>query len=284
MHIRFDHLTFAYPAETSGRRNALHDICLEFDTQRITGICGVTGSGKSTFIRQMNGILKPSAGRALIDGEDIHQSRAALRRTRQRIGMTFQCPERQFWGQTVWEELAYTLEKHRVPAREIDARVHAACQLLHFDLHALRTRSPFSLSRGEQRTLGIAVILTLQPELLVLDEATAGMDRSNASQLLALLQTLHRTHTHQVVFVSHDLDLLLTWAQYIIVLHRGEILLAGPVEQILQASQTLRDSGIRLPAVFRTLGLLREKCPQLKMNVNSLDEAVKEVSACFPIK
>lgn len=277
MHITFDHVTFTYQARTLTGQKALKDISLEFDTGQIIGICGMTGSGKSTFVRHVNGILKPNSGRILIDGEDIHASKESLRRIRQRVGMTFQFPERQLFGRTVWEELTYTPEKHRIPENEIVRRIEAVSDLLKFDIRTLRDRSPFSLSRGEQRKLGIAVILTLQPELLVLDEPTAGMDRANAYQFFDVLRTLHHKKRHQVIFVSHDIELLLKYAEYLIILNAGEILLTDTAQQVINASDRLEAFGISLPPVHRTLHLLHKKYPQLNTGITSLEEAVEEV-------
>ena len=143
MQIRFKHVTFIYNAGTPGKQVALKEIDLICDTTRIIGICGTTGSGKSTFIRHLNGILKPTSGQIMIDGEDLHQSKKTLRRIRQRIGMTFQFPERQFFGRTLWEELCYTLEQHHLPEQEIERRIFLAVEALHFDISHLRDRSPF---------------------------------------------------------------------------------------------------------------------------------------------
>ncbi len=278
MQISFDHVTFSYNTGTPGEQKALKDLSLEFDTRQITAICGITGSGKSTFARHVNGILKPNAGHVIIDGEDIHASKESLRRIRQRIGMTFQFPERQLFGRTVWEELSYTLEKQQVPEREIVRRIESSSELLKFDIQTLRKRSPFSLSRGEQRKLGMAVVLTLQPELLVLDEPTSGMDRANASRFFDVLRGLHDKKQHQVIFVSHDIELLLKYAEYLIILNDGHILLSGSPQQIIRDAEQLETSGISLPPVQRTLHLLHEKYPQFQIGVNSVDEAVEEVT------
>lgn len=274
MKIVYDHVTYRYHPQASP---ALQYINLGFETSAIIGICGRTGSGKSTFVQHLNGILKPGTGRVLIDSEDIHQSPATLRRIRQRIGMTFQFPERQLFGRTVWEELAYTLEKRHIPKDEIVRRIETVSELLQIDLHQHRDRSPFALSRNEQRKLGIAVVLSLQPELLVLDEPTAGMDRQDSMHLLEVFSKLHRHHNIHLMLVSHNLDLLLKYTGYVIVLAEGKIVLAGTPLTILSAAESLERSGIALPPVNRTLRLLQQHYPQINFRVVSSDEAVAEI-------
>jgi energy-coupling factor transporter ATP-binding protein EcfA2 len=274
MKIVYDHVTYRYHPQASP---AIQDVNLEFETSAIIGICGRTGSGKSTFVQHLNGILKPGAGRVLIDSADIHQSPETLRRIRQRIGMTFQFPERQLFGRTVWEELAYTLEKRHIPEDEIVRRIKTASELVQIDLRQHQGRSPFALSRNEQRKLGIAVVLSLQPELLVLDEPTAGMDRQDSMHLLEVFSKLHRHHNIHLMLVSHNLDLLLKYTGYVIVLAEGKIVLAGTPLTILSAAESLERSGIALPPVNRTLRLLQQRYPQINFRVVSSDEAVPEI-------
>ena len=274
MKITYEHVTYRYHSTAPP---ALNDVHLEFDTTHLTGICGMTGSGKSTFIQHVNGLLKPSSGCVRIDQEDIHQSLAALRRVRQCIGMTFQFPERQLFGRTVWEELSYTLEKQHVPAQDITRRIESVAALLRVDLHQHRNHSPFALSQSDQRKLGIAVILTLQPELLVLDEPTAGMDRARASQFLDVLRSLHDHHNRHCLIVSHDLELLLKFTQQIIVLAEGKIVFVGTPDAIVNAAAHLETAGILLPPVHRTLRLLRETYPQLSPGGISVSDVIAEV-------
>lgn len=283
MHIVFDHVTFSYASKVSPFQPVLKDIELEFDTKHIIGICGTTGSGKSTFIRHLNGILKPNAGKVLIDGEDIHRSKTILRHIRQRIGMTFQFPERQLFGKTVWEELTYTLERRHLPAQEIEQRIFSVTEGLHFDIATLRHRSPFSLSRGEQRKLGIAVILTLQPELLILDEPTAGMDRAHAYQLLDLLKLLHRGNRAQLILVSHDFELLLKYTTYVIIMNDGRIELTGKPEELINKLEKLERLGIPLPPIYQTRQLVRQKYPQFSDNVASIHQVIEEVIRHIPL-
>lgn len=283
MHIVFDRVSFSYASKTSPFQPVLRGIELEFDTKHIIGICGTTGSGKSTFIRHLNGILKPNTGKVLIDGEDIHRSKTILRHIRQRIGMTFQFPERQLFGKTVWEELTYTLERRHLPVQEIEQRIFSVTEGLHFDTFTLRHRSPFSLSRGEQRKLGIAVILTLQPELLILDEPTAGMDRAHAYQLLDLLELLHRENRTQLILVSHDFELLLRYTTYVMIINDGRIELIGKPQELINKREKLERLGIPLPPIYQTRQLLRQKYPQFSDNMTSIHQVIEEVIRHIPL-
>jgi energy-coupling factor transport system ATP-binding protein len=274
MHITLDHVTYCYTRETPP---ALVDVALAFDTSSIVGICGKTGSGKSTFVQHLNGILKPTSGRLINDGQDIHNSPNLLRTVRRRIRMTFQFPERQLFGRTVWEELTYTLKHHHLPLPEIERRVAIVAQSLKFDIDRYRDRSPFTLSRGEQRKLGIAVMLCLQPELLILDEPTAGMDRRNSLQLLTLLQQLHQQHNLQLILVSHDIELLLKYAGYLILMKEGKIAFAGTSADLLAKAEHVEKIGVELPPVYRLVHALQQQYPQLHFGDFSVDEVVEEI-------
>lgn len=283
MQIRFEQLNFRYKSAPPSERPALKNIDVEFDTRQIIGICGMAGSGKSTLIRQLNGIFKPTSGQVSIDGRNIHQSKSVLHQIRQRIGMSFQFPERQLFSKNVWEELSYSLERRGVAEKEAERRILTVCEQLDFDIQALRQRSPFTLSRGEQRKLGIAIVLTLQPELLVLDEPSAGMDRANAYKLLELLKSLHHQNHAQLILVSHDLELLLKYAEHLIVLHEGKLAFSASPRQLLKKHpEVLEQIGIPLPPFYQTLQLLHQKEPTLSCHVNSVHEALQEIQRIFP--
>jgi len=279
MRIVFDHVHFTYPPQLqSPSRPVLKNVCLDCDTTSLIGICGATGSGKSTFIRHLNGLLKPTAGKVVIDGQDIHHSKSTLSSIRRRIGMTFQFPERQLFGKTVREELTYTLERRGIPESEVEERIFSAAASLEFDLTALQDRSPFSLGRNEQRKLGIAVMLTLQSELLVLDEPTAGMDRANAVRLLALLATLRNRHRAQIILVSHDLELLLKYAEFLIVFHDGHVALTGTPQEIIAMPERLRQCSLLLPPVHHTAWLVRKQHHDVLLSRRiSIDEIVRNM-------
>lgn len=251
MTITFEHVTYRYTRDDTP---ALRDLTLELDTASLIGVCGRAGSGKSTLIQHLNGILTPTSGRILIDGEDLHATKQARQRARQRIGMSFQFPERQLFGRTVWEELTYTLAHHQVPPHEQERRVTEVCDWLGFDVAGQRDRSPFALSRSQQRTVGIAVVLALQPDLVVLDEPTAGLDRVRAVRLLDTLQRLHHQGRCRVLLVSHDLELLLEYADEVVVLSAGTVGWQGAPRTILASPDLLEPFGLALPEAYRHVG------------------------------
>lgn len=274
MKITYEHVIYSYNSEASP---ALKDVNLEFDTKHFIGICGATGSGKSTLIHHINGILKPNSGRMLIDGKDIHRSLESLRQVRQRVGMTFQFPERQLFGRTVWEELSYILEQRHISREEIDQRLESVFELLKFDLQSHRDQSPFALSRGEQRKLGIAAILCLHPELLVLDEPTAGMDRGSSYQFLDVLHALHCHNNLHIILVSHNIELLLKYTNRLIIVSEGKIVFVGTPVEVIAASERLTLFGISFPPVNKILHLLQKKYPQINSGIITASDAVEEV-------
>lgn len=272
MTITFDHVTFHYAPHEAP---ALENLTLQLDTTHLIGVCGRTGSGKSTFIQHLNGLLKPNTGRVLIDGENIHASKQILHRIRQRIGMTFQFPERQLFGRTVWEELTYTLEYHKIPVQEQEQRIAEGCDRLEFDLQHHRDRSPFLLSRSEQRKLGIAVVLSLQPELIVLDEPTAGMDRKHMYRLLDALQRLHHQSPCHVILVSHDIELLLEYVDYIVVFAAGKMAWEGTPQKLIRSPEHLESAGIPFPQVYQELLRLQKQYPNLLTEPLSLQQILR---------
>lgn len=274
MQIVCENLSFCYSGQHGQDKAALQHLNLTLDTDVLTGICGTTGTGKSTFSRHLNGILTPTSGRILIDGADLHGSAEMLRRTRQRIGMGFQFPERQFFGRTVWEELRYVPEQRRLPQPELETRIAEVSALLGIDLAALRDESPFALSRARQRKLGLAALLVLQPELLVLDEPTAGLDRGSAHRLLEGLRDLHERKVCHVMLISHDLELLLQYADQLMLLHEGRLAFHGSVEEVLHQPERLTACHLSLPPVHRLLQLLRQHEPELSSAVRSQHDAL----------
>jgi energy-coupling factor transport system ATP-binding protein len=279
MHITFDHVTYRYAPNPPA---ALQDVTLALDTGRLTGVCGRTGSGKSTLIQHFNGILKPTVGRMMIDHQDLHASQSFLGRVRQRIGMTFQFPEQQLFGRTVEEELTYTLEKRGVPRPEIHRRIEAVSALLTFSLYRYREWSPFMLSRRDQRLLGIAVVLALQPEVLILDEPTAGLDRASATRLLEALRQVHEQGDADVVIVSHDLELGFKYADQLLVMTAGKgRLLHNPVE-LLDNSELAARAAPGIPPVQQTLQDLQSAYPAVNAGVRSVEQAVEEIRSWVP--
>ncbi len=275
MIITFEHVTYRYAGHDAP---VLRDLLLELDTARLIGICGRTGSGKSTYIQHMNGILKPASGRVLVDGENLHATKQALQRVRQRIGMSFQFPERQLFGRTVWEELTYTLTYHRVPPGEQERRIAEVCGWLDIDLTRYRERSPFSLSRSEQRKLGIAVVLALQPELVILDEPTAGLDRKQAYRLLDTLRRLHQQRVCQVMLVSHDLELVVEYAEYLVVFGAGTVAWEGTPQAVIHSPQDLESHGIIVPEVYRKVRQLREHMADLSIEEGPLSALLQRLA------
>ena len=282
MQITFEHVSFRYRPRQGLPRLALADVCLELDTRRIIGVCGLSGSGKSTFVRHLNGLLKPDCGKVRLDGENVHHSAATLRRARQRIGMTCQFPERQLFAPTVSEEFALTFALRGVAPTEIDRRIRAVAAALHFDVARFAVRSPFSLSLAEQRKLGIAVILTLQPELIVFDEPTAGMDRANASRFLDVLRDLARRQQYQMMFVSHHIDVLFAYADDVLLLDQGKAIFFGAVAELLRQPAVLETVGLALPPVTQTIQLLRRAYPAIPPAIVTVDDAVQSICTHIP--
>lgn len=248
----------AQPVRAWGSRGnerwALRGIDFTLEDGEFIGIAGHTGSGKSTLIQHVNGLLHPTAGRVLVDGRDLADKRTA-RACRGRIGMLFQYPEHQLFAASVFEDVAFGPRNLGVPESEIDARVREALKAVELDGEALREKSPFELSGGQQRRVALAGVLAMHPQVLVLDEPAAGLDPQAHAELLALIAGLKRQGL-SILMSSHNMDDLARMSDRILVLDRGEQLMLGTPETVFADPERLRRVGLDAPFaqnVARTL-------------------------------
>lgn len=239
----------AQPARTWGSRGderwALRGIDFTLEDGEFIGIAGHTGSGKSTLIQHVNGLLHPTAGRVLVAGRDLADKRAA-RACRGRIGMLFQYPEHQLFAASVFEDVAFGPRNLGVPESEIDARVREALKAVELDGAALREKSPFELSGGQQRRVALAGVLAMHPQVLVLDEPAAGLDPQAHAELLSLIEGLKHQRL-SILMSSHNMDDLARMSDRILVLDRGEQLMLDTPEAVFADSERLRRVGLDTP-------------------------------------
>ena len=191
MPIEAIHLTHCYSEGSAFRTVALDDVSFKIDDGEFVGIIGHTGSGKSTLVQHLNGLLKPSSGQVLIDGEDLNGEHVNRRALRQRIGLVFQYPEYQLFEETVAKDIAFGPKNQGLSAEEIDERVHYAMECVHLDYEKYAEKSPFELSGGQMRRAAIAGVLAMRPSVLILDEPTAGLDPKGRDRVLSMLEDLH---------------------------------------------------------------------------------------------
>lgn len=237
---------------------ALHDIDFNVYEGEFVGIAGHTGSGKSTLIQHMNGLLKPTRGRVLVEGRDIADKKEA-NAARAKIGVVFQYPERQLFAATVYDDVAFGPRNLGLDADEIDRRVNESLSLVGLDAEAIGEASPFELSGGQQRRVAFAGVLAMQPRVLVLDEPAAGLDPAARREFLGLIASLHARTGLTVVMVSHSMDDLAHYCERILVLKEGEMFAQGAPRDVFMLDDALNEVGLGLPAPRRMALALRQK-------------------------
>jgi len=237
---------------------ALRNVSLTIEDGEFVGLIGHTGSGKSTLVQHFNGLLRPTAGTVFVDGVDIFGKDVNLRKVRQKVGMVFQYPEYQLFGETVFEDVAFGPKNMGVPDAELPGRVDQALALVGLD-PGLKERSPFELSGGQKRKVAIAGVLAMQPQILILDEPTAGLDPKGRDEVLSLVAYLHQKENKTIVLVSHSMEDVARLAQRLIVMARGKIVLEGPPEVVFRQADYLEAIGLGVPQVTKLLQALKKQ-------------------------
>ena len=243
MLIKLENVNYIYNAGTAEETAALRNICLELGECSFTAIAGSTGSGKSTLLQLLNGLLMPSSGQIYYDGVKIADDKKALRELRCRVGLVFQYPEYQLFDETLIKDVTFGPKN-----KGLDKA--AACEMAESALRAVKlpeklwNKSPFELSGGEQRKAAIAGIIAMKPELLVLDEPTAGLDPVSKREILDLLKSFNKDHKVAVIMVSHNMDEIAEYADRLIAMHNGQVLLDGTVKEVFEHRRELEDLGL----------------------------------------
>lgn len=258
MHIQIENLSFRYKSLGSPPDYVLQDINLQVQQGEILAMVGPSGSGKTSFMQQLTGLLKPDRGRVLVDGEDIHGKGFSLSRLRRRIGLVFQFPETQLFEETVFDDVAFGPRNLGLSEQVIADRAKESMQKVGLEFEKFKQRSPFRLSEGEKRRAAIAGVLALQPECLVLDEPTAGLDPRGAQAVTNILTELH-TAGKSVLVISHNLDWIASFVNRIILIHKGQIRFDGNKGNLFQERSILESAGLLLPRVQHLVNLLKQK-------------------------
>lgn len=253
-------LTHVYSPHTPFERVAIRDIDFAAEKGEFLGIIGRTGSGKSTFIQHLNGLLRPTSGSVYFGGEDIHASKDRTRAVRFKVGLVFQYPEYQLFEETVFRDIAFGPKNMGLSAAEIDERVREAAGFVGLPESVLE-KSPFELSGGQKRRVAIAGVIAMLPEVLILDEPTAGLDPRGRDEIIANIRQYQRSTGATVIMVSHSMEDVARLVDRLFVFNEGQIALTGTPAEVFSHSQELRDMGLTVPKVtmvaqrLRALGL-----------------------------
>jgi energy-coupling factor transport system ATP-binding protein len=271
--ISMQHLSYIYSAgsDVSLRRPALSDITLEIERGVCAAFIGVTGSGKSTLVQHLNGLLQPTGGSVIVDGIEVGAPGAELLKLRQRVGMLFQFPEAQLFERTVFADVAFGPRRLHLGSRELRFRVLAALEMVGLPHREYAQRSPFELSGGQRRRVALAGILAMQPTILVLDEPGVGLDAEGKAEFYKHIRAL-KEQGLTVVLVSHDMTEVLALADALFVLHQGRLVLQGTPREIFVQSAVLYDYGLAPPPLSALLLLLRQRGQDVPVDLATVDE------------
>jgi energy-coupling factor transport system ATP-binding protein len=250
--------SFLYDQGLPTERKALDRINLEINKGDFVGLIGPTGSGKSTLVQHLNGLLLPTSGEVIVEGENLKDKSADLKRIRQKVGLVFQFPERQLFEDTVYEDIAFGPKNLGLSEKETDARVKESMRDVGLEFGQFAHRSPFFLSGGEQRKAAIAGILALKPEILVLDEPTCGLDAKSTKEIKKLLKELNSAGT-TIILISHNMDLIAELAQKIILLDSGKLLAFNSRADLFKRRDGIEALGLDFPKAVEVIRLLGER-------------------------
>ncbi len=248
MSIVIDHLTFAYTEGGKRLEPTLRDLTFTIEEGAFLGIIGHTGSGKSTFVQHLNGLLASEKGMVLVDGHDV-SVKAERRKARELVGMVFQYPEYQLFAETVFEDVAFGPRNLKLDESDVKTRTEEAMKLVGLELERFSSRSPFELSGGERRRAAIAGVLAMRPKYLVLDEPMAGLDPKGRESILALLESLRRDTNCTIIMISHSMDDIARHATNVLVLDHGAVSMYDTPERVFARGEELQRLGLSVPTV-----------------------------------
>ena len=278
--IRVEHLTHTYGENTPFCRSAVKDVDMEIYQGEFLGVIGHTGSGKSTLIQHLNGLLKPTGGRILLGDRDIWAEPKRIREVRFKVGLVFQYPEYQLFEESVYKDIAFGPRNMGLEEGEIDRRVRASAAFAGLG-EELLDKSPFDLSGGQKRRVAIAGVIAMEPQVLVLDEPTAGLDPSGSARILDNIRTYHQEKNACIVLVSHSMEEVAREAARLVVIHQGTIPIQGPPEAVFAHGDELEAMGLGVPAMTRVFARLRSMGAELPASVYTIPQAREAILAAL---
>ena len=278
MSINLTNVFYTYMTGTPFERQALNDVSVSIEKGEILAIIGHTGSGKSTLVQHLNGLLKPSSGKVTIDDIDISGRGGEAKKARQQVGMVFQYPEHQIFAETVYEDIAFGPRNRGFSAEEVDKQVHEAMAFVGLDFDTFAKRSPFQLSGGQMRRVAIAGVVAMNPDFLVLDEPSAGLDPRSRNAVFKEILALHKERGIAIVLVTHSMEEAAKYANRMLVINKGKILFDGkPAEIFSQHKDELVAVGMDEPQVYKLSALLRSKGLDIAEGITDSAELVKNI-------
>ncbi|AYO29447.1 energy-coupling factor transporter ATPase [Biomaibacter acetigenes] len=277
MSIVVRNLTHVYMPGTPFESVALKDVNWEIADGEFWGLIGHTGSGKSTLIQHLNGLLKPTSGEIIVDGVNLHSKGVNIKNIRQKVGLVFQYPEHQLFEETVEKDVAFGPRNMNLSEEQVEKRVREALELVGLNYGEVKDKSPFELSGGQMRRVAIAGVLAMNPEVLILDEPTAGLDPRGRDEILDEIVTLRKKRNITVILVSHSMEDIAKLVDKIAVMHRGKMIKSGPPREIFGDYRGLTAMGLGIPQITELMLRLREKGKAVAGDILTVEEAGVEI-------
>lgn len=274
--IRTENLTHIYNKGTPFQMAAIDNVNIEIEKGELVGIIGHTGSGKSTLIQHLNGLLKPESGKIYLDGEDIWADKSKIRNVRFKVGLCFQYPEYQLFEETVYKDIAFGPTNMGLSETEIDKRVREAANFVGLKDEHLE-KSPFDLSGGEKRRAAIAGVMAMQPEVLIMDEPTAGLDPKGRDRILSMLKEYREETGSTVLLVSHSMEDVAKLATKVLVMNNSHAVMYGSVDEVYSKGKELSEMGLNVPQITRVFMGLKARGFNVNDGVYTIEQGLNEI-------
>ena len=277
MSIKIENLTYVYMPKTPFKKKALDNVSLEIEDGEFLAVIGHTGSGKSTLIQHLNGLLKPASGKIYVDGTDITDKDTKLVDIRKKVGLVFQYPEYQLFEETIAKDIAYGPSNLGLNEDEILKRVKKSMEMVGLNYEEYKDISPFELSGGQKRRVAIAGVIAMEPKVLILDEPTAGLDPAGRDDILEQIKLLHEKYNMTIILVSHSMEDVGKLAEKIIVMNDGHIELQGKPKEVFKEIDTLEKIGLAVPQVTYLMRELKKKGFNVSEDIFTVEKAKSEL-------
>lgn len=277
MSITVENLTYTYSKGMPNETRALQDVSFRLEPGEFAAIIGHTGSGKSTLVQQLNGLLRPDSGKITVGEVCITDPSAKMTEVRRKVGLVFQYPEYQLFEETVAKDVAFGPKQVGVTGEELNRVVADSIRLTGLDYEEVKDRSPFELSGGQKRRVAIAGVLAMKPEILILDEPTAGLDPAAHRDVLDLIRRIHRQEDMTILLVSHNMGDIAELADRVLVMNRGRLVMNGTPTEVFARGEQLREMGLGQPPATEFMERLKERMPEIDAAPLSIEDAAKEI-------
>lgn len=277
MSVKVENLTHIYNEGLPHESVAVQDVSFSIEDGQIAGIIGHTGSGKSTLVQHLNGLIRPKAGSIYIDEENICDGRTVMREIRKKVGLVFQYPEYQLFEETVFKDVAFGPKNIGLADEELEDRVREAIELVGLDYEQIKDKSPFDLSGGQKRRVAIAGVIAMKPKVLILDEPTAGLDPKAHRDVLDMIIRVHEHEDNITIMVSHNMEDIASMCDKVIVMDRAHAVMEGTPEEVFARRAELKQMGLAAPPVTDLIDMLNDRGFKLDGNILTRDKAVEEI-------